>query len=317
MKQFDQPDPKFVGDLERNLFAAVRRSESLYSERRLSMRLIKRTWPVIVSVAVVAMGAGSAATIAVTQRAHSRTSELLVARANALRDFADARFDLMNQGLTEMTQLVENGVANDTDLIAMTTEVRQAESESVSRRLDLEEVQISGDEPENALWAPRIDGRDFVTERLLVDRRVLGVRVEAIGQMIERISARPNTVDASETVGLEFELRNTDSDIRLIDERLALRQSFLAGDVTAEEIEILLNLRESETQKRKAVLQMEMAVRELDRIRVLKENNFVTSAELQEAELALRSAQLVLRLADLRMKLLVVNPNESSVDSIP
>ena len=130
-----------------------------------------------------------------------------------------------------------------------------------TRQLDLEETQITGREPDNALAAPTCRGRDFVTERLDLElSRHLG-RVP----LLEKQAARPGLTE-QERLAINQELDAVHAAVRRIDDRLALRQDYLSGARTARQVELADMQASVQAQRDMAVKRLKVVEKEFDRV---------------------------------------------------
>ena len=69
--------------------------------------------------------------------------------------------------------------------------------------LDLEEVKASGEAPRDELYAPVVGGRDFVSERLEIEKRMLearsGFAPNRIERQLKKVRLRPHPPRANWT----------------------------------------------------------------------------------------------------------------------
>ncbi len=178
-------DPDFVKALEWQLRSSIRRNEaSTESPRRL-----RRTASKIVASAALAVGSmflGAAGTYAVTREDDRAARELLVAKIQAQLEIAEMLHAQHAQALAEKQPLVEKGYIAESEISRLELPLVSSESEIQRRRLDLEEVSITGREPNNALSAPLVDGRDFVTERLKTEERPIELQLAIAAKELGR-----------------------------------------------------------------------------------------------------------------------------------
>ena len=134
--------------------------------------------------------------------------------------------------------------------------------------MDLEEFGASGLEPRDELSAPLVDGRDFVSERIRirmdVDRRHLAVVKWEEARTLERFEVGVATE-------LEVQERNlatheTQLQLEALERQLEIRQSYLGGDVSPVEAELMAL--ENETRARIALLERQRQYRGLELQRV-------------------------------------------------
>ena len=79
---------------------------------------------------------------------------------------AGLQLQIARNQLEEVERMHEVGVVEEQALLESRVQARQAEAEYMKLSLDVEEIRVSGKEPQNEMSAPLVDGRDFVAERL-------------------------------------------------------------------------------------------------------------------------------------------------------
>ena len=106
--------------------------------------------------------------------------------------------------------------------------------------LDLDEVKASGETPRNELYAPAVDGRDFVSERLVIERKVLELDPGITPGAARTTQAEEFDLGLAPVMGWTNPLASTA--VRRqgsgdVEKRLDLRKQFIAGAMTAEEVD--------------------------------------------------------------------------------
>jgi hypothetical protein len=182
----------------------------------------------------------------------------------------------------------------------------QAKSETDIRELELAETLITGKEPNDALSAPLVDGRDFVTERMTARRRPMQQRLELT---IDQARRNQELIDAgvASAEGLtaaQAQIAGAEEELTGLEKRITLRASFLAGELSAAEVEL-------QDMRFAAIAAREMAVRQVDigfeqhkRLTLLSERGLVSDSELQAVEADLRRLEAHVELADLELRIL-------------
>ena len=245
MNTLHQPDHEFVGNLEHELRSTIRRQEQFRngrSARTIAVRQLRWTTSVI---ALAAMCLGSAATYAVTSRFRAQTAELIIARAEAQLEFANARRELFLEEFHETEARAAEGLIEPEQLDQMQLELTHVETEAAARALDVEEARITGRDPDNSLSAPLLRGHDFVTERLELQRVVLVARADVVDRLAAKYASDPHQMAA-----IAHEQDAIREMLASLDARLALRQEYLAGKRTAREVELAQMQSSVEPQRR-------------------------------------------------------------------
>jgi len=116
--------------------------------------------------------------------------------------------------------------------------------------LDMEEIRVSGKEPQNQLSASLVGGRDFVSERLALEESAAGGRIQAAQLRLERIQDLEQVGAIGPTAGAQgiMALLEAETVLGNIRAKLELRQRFLDGEVSEEEAERERELTETEAE---------------------------------------------------------------------
>ena len=171
------PDPEFVNQLEWELKSTMRRQGTLNGMSGAARRLRPR-WATTAALVVVSMFIGGAGTHAVTRGIDGQAAELYIARGEALLEIARTRLEYVAQELARTQALAEQNSVTDRELGGVEAHYLHVESEFTVRELELAETLITGKQPNDALSAPLVDGRDFVTERMAARRRPIQRHLE-------------------------------------------------------------------------------------------------------------------------------------------
>jgi outer membrane protein TolC len=104
-------------------------------------------------------------------------------------------------------------------------------------KLNVEEVRRSGQPAQDEVTSPLVDGRDFVAERLQLDQKRVAMVAESATAAVKALKARQavGLSDELELIEVEAEAAEALSDLRVVQERLALRKRFLEGRVSVAE----------------------------------------------------------------------------------
>ncbi len=298
-----RPDPEFVGNLERELRSTIRRQGRFDNGPSPRAKVILRLRWTTGVLALIAMCIGSAGTFAVTQRLRAQTADLIIARAQAHLEFANARRELFLEALQETESRAAAGVLTSREVDSMRLEFAQVEVAAAARALDVDEARISGHDPDNSLSAPLVRGRDFVTERLVLHQALLRERVSAIDKQVSA-----DGMDLNEFSTLVRELTGKQDAVRatlsIVEQRLAFRQDYLSGARTARQVELADMQSSVEPQREKATRRVDELQPQLDRVHALFEAGLVARSEVRAVEMEFRAARLQVDLAELEMQIL-------------
>lgn len=306
-------DPDFVKALEWQLRSSLRHNRVVSG----TPHRLRLTWSkVVASVALVAgsMFLGAAGTYVVTHEDDRAGRELLIAKIQAQLEIAQMLHSHHAQALAQKQPLAEKGYIPESEIRRLELPVISAESEIQRRRLDLKEVSITGREPNNALSAPLVDGRDFVTARLKTEERPIERRLAIAAKELDRLRKLAKSaivlgyeVDAAEAsyqqiaVGLD-ELRR----------RQSLRARFLAAELTPKEVELHALQAQARTAREEAARQLPVMAQQLEHLRILTQKGVIGRAKVSEMEIALQSLQAQIRLAELELQILEKKLSEAT-----
>ncbi len=306
-------DPDFVKALEWQLRSSIRRNHAeAESPRRLRMTASK----VLASVALVSgsMFLGAAGTYAVTHEGDRATRELLIAKIQAQLEIAEMLHAHHAQALAEKQPLAEKGYIAESEIRRLELPVVSSESEIQRRRLELEEVSITGREPNNALSAPLVDGRDFVTARLKTEERPIELQLAIAAKELDRLRrlAKSALVMDYEVDVAEARFQQIAAGLDELRRRQSLRTRFLAAELTPKEVELHALQEQARTAREAAARQLPVMAERLERLRRLFQKNVVDRTEVTKMEIALRSLQAQIRLAELEFQILDKNLSEAA-----
>lgn len=298
------PDPQFVKHLEWELESTMRRRRfrDANSRRR---HLIRSRWVTSLLLVVVSACVGGAGTYTVIHNIDidEQAAKLRVARAEALLEIAKAQLQPLARNMARMQSLAKRGAATRRELWSIEIRFLRAQARADVRELELVETTITGKDPDNHLSAPLVHGRDFVMERLATERAPLQRRVESLTARVQHYREFLNAGTASERElrAIETELFEAESELAEQEARIELRRSFIAGEVSAANVE-LQGLRAAVNgTKRITTRQMEDLIEERARLVQLAERGVASQAEVEAIESKLRSVEAQLELEDLEL----------------
>ena len=299
MNSIHRPDPEFVDNLERELRSTIRRQGRFDNRPPARTSMVSKLRGTTALVALAAMCIGSAGTLAVTQQLHGQAADLLIAKSEAQLEFANARREVFLEKLHETESRATAGVLTLREVDSMRLEYAQVETDAEARACDVAEARITGREPDNSLSAPIVRGRDFVTERLVLQQDLLFKTVSMIdGQMSSR-KLNPN--EPAATVREPEAARKA---LSAVEDRLALRRDYLSGARTARQVELADMQSSVQSQQELAISRVHELQPKLDRIHTLVEEGMATRSEARPVEMEFRAARLALELAELDMQIL-------------
>jgi len=289
-----EPDPNFVTNLEWQLGSELRRQQRAGVPQRKSIRLLKIAGLMLGSVAL-----GAAAMQASQQLGEAWRKELLETRLEVQLELAQQRTQMQIETLGMSRERVEQGLQDDRELEYLEFQMAQAVTDARIIELELEEIRQSGREPLGKLSSPLVNGRDFVSERiqarLQLARRHLDLvqrQQQHVQDMADAGTASDNDVRGQQPATLEAERQ-----LRMLEDQLQVRRSYLDSKITAVEAE--LRLLELEAQSQVVLLdeQLQHFQREADRVQAAADSGTVSAVTVVQMRTQVAQLEGQLRLA--------------------
>jgi len=232
-----EPNSQFLERLEWQLSSEYRRTNRL---KPPSGKIAVPRSMVAVTLAVGLLMTGVAVTKAADYIKDSWKKKIEIARVETEAELKKVHLESIREMASDVKTRVSNGLIREDEYQAMKLAVENAELDLKRSLLNLEEVKMSGDIPRNELYAPLVGGRDFVSERLIIEKMEVELVMEQLGIHLERIKqlVEQSMVRGDEMNQIQMELANRKVIIDKIQQRLDLRARFLAGEIAAQEVEI-------------------------------------------------------------------------------
>lgn len=303
MNKIHEPDSQFVERLEWQLSSEYRRTNRLKSS---SGKIAVSRRMVAIGVMVGILMTGVAITKAADYIKDSWRKKIEIARVETDVELKKVHLDSIRDMASEAKMRVANGLIREDEYKCMEVAVANAELDFQRSMLNLEEVKMSGDIPRNELYAPIVGGRDFVSERLEVEKKTMELNLEQLKIQARRLTqlAEQKLVRRIETDQIQAEIVNRKMMIDKIQERLDLRTRFLAEEITAHEVEIEDRMTGAERNLHLAQSKVETLKTQLKRLQALEAQGTITHREFMQLQYALDAAQAELKLATLEMDVL-------------
>ena len=286
-----EPDAKFVDRLEWQLASEFRRRDHL----KPAVGRIAVPRPVfILSLAAGVLLLGVAATKAADLIKDSWRKRIEVARLETEVKIKTAFHGLKKDRAVQAENRYSLGLVSEDEALVAKLGADRAAADLEKSDLDLEEVRASGEAPRDELYAPLVGGRDFVGKRLAIEKGVLQADLDLRRARSGR--ALRNRVDLGlvpKSALSEFEaaLAGQEAAIRDVENRLALRRRFVAGEISAVQLEIETRMSAAERELREAQSAIESIRPRVEELRAKSAAGLVTMDELKGAELGLGAAQ--------------------------
>ena len=291
MPDRNEPSTQFVDRLEWQLASEFRRRDRLKPARG---RIAVPRGVVALSLAAGVLLLGVAATKAADLIKDSWRKKIEVARLETEVKIKTAFLELKKERADEANKRFSLGLVAEDEALTAKLGVERSASDLERSVLDLEEVNVSGETPNDELYAPLIGGRDFVSERLEIEKKVLKLDLDLRRARTERALRQRIAVGVLPKSALdEFlaSLAGQEAAIEEIESRLTLRRRFLAGEISAGELEIQARMSAAEKDLKEARSSIDMLRTRLEDLRAKEAAGLITSDEVKGAQLGLDFAQ--------------------------
>lgn len=299
-----QPDPRFIVDLENRLTQEYRRRERLGPIDETSRDAGKWLRAAALTLAGLCLGAAS---VTLAQRLEDAGRlELLQRQAESSVRIAAERVDVNRRIAQTAAQQAEQGIAPMAAAYPAQVELIAAELQHALAERNLDEILTGGRAVRNEISAPRVGGRDFVSERLRLEldaNRQLRSLLEPVLEFNEarvRVGLNPEGSRGP----LEIERGQLAASADRLGETLALRQAFLAGEVSAEQAEISFRLLLAMTRRLTAEAQLNELRTANESIRRRYELGVITESDLYLSEREILQAEADVEMAAFEIELL-------------
>lgn len=199
-----------------------------------------------------------------------------------------------------------NGLVREDEYRLLNLASRRSELDVEKSRLNLEEVETSGQPPRDELYAPVVGGRDFVSERLAIEIEGIELDLEQLLVHWDRLKnlTENDLVSEDELNAVQSEIAGRDVMIDKIHKKLELRKRFVDGEVSAQEVEIEGRMTAAENNLHRAKSKVDLLNKRLARLKSLEDQAMIDPAELKQMQFALDAAQAELELAVLEKEVL-------------
>lgn len=297
-----EPDPRFLDHLEWQIQMEQRRKNRFAQPTPGPFRAIAR----YVALVALSLSVGAASVVAHERIQGSREQDLLLMQADLELEKARLHLEAAHRHAELIQQRVDAGIVSSQDLGGAHAALIETENELRRRELDREEIRASGVAVRNDLAAPRVNDRDFVSERVALDRNRLRARLEVQQgalEIAEQLFASGRAGE-DEVLRARAELMQLESELQGISRKLERRQAFLAGKISARNVKLMGQLDAAVARRHGVRAQLEIQHRLHDRVRALVEEGYETQQALHRSALSLRNAEFDLELLELEIKTL-------------
>ena len=196
-----QPSPEFVSRLENDLGSEYRRLDRLGPIDHANGRFGKWIRTAAYTLAGLLVGATS---VSMAQRIeNAERIELVRSQVETSAKLAAESVELNRRALEAVVQAAEIGLTPTSAILSARSRLVEAEADLALAQLDIEELTASGRPVRADISSPRVNGRDFVTERLQIELDAASQREMHLAQLVEATegSRRPGRKNPGQHFG--------------------------------------------------------------------------------------------------------------------
>lgn len=280
-----QPTPEFREYLEGEITREYRRHRS-FSRLRTT------------AVVVASLAAGTTAGLASAQIREGTQRDSLLEVARSDMALAGLRLELARAGVADASAKLKAGLISQASLAEAESELRGMEAEAMRAKLNIDEIRATSLPPRDALNAPLVAGRDFVTERIQLDLFLSQQQLTAAEQAQAETERQVRVGAASDMALLDAGLAviRARAALGTLAERRKLRKEFVDQGTPGEQ----LTRRFQQAQVRHEAFAAQEAVKvlrqRLDAVRKQHEVGAASDLDLLRSDIALREQELELQL---------------------
>ena len=280
-----EPTPEFAERLESRIASEVRRRNRQARAPRWAAWSPAQALAAVVVIGLGSAGVGGAAVAGAYEAQNSQARDQLVSAWERRADLARQRLEMAVRAYESAQTRFAVGLGASDAVLEKGIAVADAQAEVDLIALDLAEIRASGREPRPELSAPRVSGRDFVGERLQIQRSMPERALEVVRKVEKDVQIRV-AIGTSKPVELEVSAsRVLDAEVALetVQEKIRIRERFLAGLMDA--VEADLRGLEAEAAQRIKTLgpKVELARQEVGRLEQRRQLGLSASVDVAEA----------------------------------
>lgn len=277
-----EPTPEFARFLEWQVASELRRRQR-FAEQQRTMRLkpLGIAAMIIASMMVGAGGVAAAGRLQSNQQKH-----VLLAQQQGDVQLADLQVAAAQKALDEVSRRVNAGVATPLDLAKAKAELQVASLRRQRAQLDFDEVGQSGKPVQDNLTAPKVSGRDFVAERLAIDRDIALLGTSGASTRMADVQRRHEVGVANDIELAEAQdaLVVANAETRIVSEKMALRQRFLSEKMSIDEVTRARQLLVARNQLPVAESALQLAAQRFARVQAQVRTGVVGEVDLLKAQ---------------------------------
>jgi multidrug resistance efflux pump len=303
MSDMHEPDSRFVERLGWQLSTEYRRADRFKAPA--GKIAVPRTVVALSLLAGILM-TGVATIKAADYIKDSWQKKIEIARAETEVTLNQAHLESFSEMASQAEARYSDGLIREEEYLVVKVAADRAELALQRSRMDLDEVTMSGVIPRDELYAPVIGGRDFVSERLQIEKKRVELELEPLIRRLDRFEqlVENGLVTGNEMGPVQTEIADRNKIIDRIENQLELRKRFVAGELTAREVEIAGRISSAASNLRMAESRVDSLQTELNRLKALADRGLVNQTEVSQCQYTLDAALAELKFASLEIDVL-------------
>ncbi|MGA2531418.1 MAG: hypothetical protein ABSG19_00130 [Candidatus Aminicenantales bacterium] len=298
-----EPDSRFVERLEWQLASEYRRTNRL---KPAAGKVAVPRRMVVATLLVGVLLTGVAVIKAAEYIKDSWRKKIEVARVETEVNLRKARLELTREEASAAKTRFSIGLIQEEEYQVIKLAADKAALDLEISLLNQDEAKATGETPRNELYAPVVGGRDFVSERLKIERRELELDLAALKSSAGRLErmVKMGLVSADELDQVQPQIGSQSAMIDKAQRRLELRSRFVAGKIPAREVEISDRIIAAESNLARAQNLFEAQKKRLAWMQDREALGLISKSWVQQVRYGLDEAQAELSLAALEMDVL-------------
>lgn len=287
------PTPEFRAALEHRILMAlgtdVTMSPARHTHRRDRLR--------IAAVLALGMLLGIGTQFASAQVRDARQRSELESALNVDLQVAAMRMQVARANHERVRSAYEAGALSQQSLLEAAAELHAAELDVVRLQLDVDEVKATSTAPRDELWAPLVNGRDFVVERLRLAAAAAQAALKSAEEVANDAQRRFDVGAVSETAVAEARLKAAEArrNFQVIAQQLSLRDDVLRQQLATDDVARRVQRFEVTADLMLARKRLELASARLELLRQRARAGAVDELDVKRAEVDVLERQVDLQ----------------------
>ena len=301
-----EPTPEFTERLESQVVNEVRHRNRQARSPRWAAWSPAQALAAVAAMVIASAGVGGAAVALAYEAQNNQMRDQLVSTWEQRADLARQRLEMATRAFESAQRRFEVGLGGSDTILEKGVALAEAQAEVDLIALDLEEIRASGREPRSELSAPPVAGRDFVGERLRIQRSGPEKALEVARKLEKDVRVRVE-IGTADAVALEVsrsQMLDIETALETVRRKIAIRERFLGGLITA--VEADLRGLEAEAEQRIKALgpKVELARQEVARLEQRVQVGLSAQVDVAEANLHCLELETELSRAELDLALI-------------